>query len=248
MIEADSSKQAMIYLNFKRYFCSLLPAQKCLLCDVYNDQNRGSALLCDACLADLPLITNPCRICSVPVGIFDRSAVCGECLQNTPFFHSSTIPFSYDFPIKNMIKSLKYNGNIAYSRLFSELILGALSSRISPLPDALIPVPLHSFRLMKRGFNQSELIAKALGRVVNLPIDTDSCKRITNTRHQTGFSKNERRKNLQGAFSVSRAIPWKHVAIVDDVVTTGATTNELSRTLADAGVETIEVWACARTV
>ena len=114
------------------------------------------------------------------------------------------------------------------------------------IPDAIVPVPLSSKRLRQRGFNQSIEIARPLAQRWAIPVDTGSVKRIRNTQPQTGLDRKQRRKNIRGAFEIVRNPDVQHVAIIDDVVTTTSTVNELSRVLKTAGVKRVDVWSIAR--
>lgn len=145
-----------------------------------------------------------------------------------------------------MIKSLKYKHKYFYAELLGKIILESIYSGNSPLPECIIPVPLHALRLLKRGFNHSELIGRYLADHLHIPLEVHCCKRIKNTQQQSDLSVKQRRKNIAGAFSVQSPLNFQHIAIVDDVVTTGSTVNELARTLKLAGVSRVEVWACAR--
>ncbi len=203
-------------------------------------------VICRPCHSDLPLLNNPCLICSLPLPSTIIGRTCGKCLKNRPFYQASIIPLEYTFPNTIFIKQLKYKQKLVYSDLLAKSLQKVIQQKKRPLPDCIIPVPLHPLRLIKRGYNQSELIAKSLAKNLDISIDLKSCRRIKNTAQQTGFSEKERMYNVSNAFSIS-SIPYKHVAILDDVVTTGSTVNELARVLSLAGVKTIEVWACART-
>ena len=183
----------------------------------------------------------------MPLAESDHNYICGSCLHEPPFYHSSTIPLNYTYPTNIIVKQLKYKEKVEYSKLLASFIVNLIQQRNHQLPECIIPVPLHPIRLMKRGYNQSQLLAKQISAQINIPVHNHYCKRIKNTAQQTNFSHKQRITNLKGAFSVQTNIPYKHVAIIDDVVTTGSTVNELSKSLSLSGVETIEVWASART-
>ena len=242
MSSLDSIRQV-----YRRILPSITPESFCVLCGEVCGGSSQS-LICEPCLSDLPVITTPCSVCSVTLSAKDSAGMCGSCLQTKPFYQKSVIPLEYTFPITELIKQLKYNDKLLFSEILSQSVLDKIRQESRPLPEVIIPVPLHPFRLMKRGFNQSALIAKNISTELNIPIDLKSCRRIRNTLQQTGFNKSKRKKNIRNAFSVSSKFSAKHVAILDDVVTTGSTVNELARVLQQAGAETIEVWACARTI
>ena len=117
---------------------------------------------------------------------------------------------------------------------------------IQPLPEAILPVPLHSTRLRERGFNQALELARPMAQALALPLLIHHSQRTRATVAQTSLSAKQRRKNIRGAFQVTQPLPARHIAIVDDVMTTGQTINELAKTLRKAGATHIDVWVCAR--
>ena len=225
----------------------IIPVSFCVLCgEKCGSSNHNH--LCKQCFSDLPAILSPCNICGDALSIKVSSNVCGSCLHTRPFYHKSLIPLEYSFPVSHLVKLLKYKDKVLVSSVLSQILLDRIRQDASGFPEIIIPVPLHPVRLMRRGFNQSALIAETISKELKIPLDQKSCRRIRNTSQQTGFDKSQRGKNIRNAFSVLNSFSAKHVAIVDDVVTTGSTVNELAKTLHHAGVEKIEVWACARTV
>ena len=129
--------------------------------------------------------------------------------------------------------------------MLGDLLADAVNAQ-AVKPEVIIPVPLHSSRYRERGFNQSLEIARILSRRLVIPLDYRSCSRIHATQAQTQLDAKERARNLKKAFAITKPLPYTHVAILDDVVTTGATVNELAKMLRQAGVKRIDVWACAR--
>ncbi|MFK8066858.1 MAG: ComF family protein [Gammaproteobacteria bacterium] len=230
------------HLSVSRVYC-VLCGERCNKTDTFK-----STFLCSACKKDLPIINNPCQVCGMPLSLKSSTKICGSCLNNAPFYQQSLIPLQYNFPVTSLVKQLKFNNKFIYSEILSQILLEKIQQGSSSFPEYIIPVPLHFYRLIKRGFNQSELIAKSLSCQLEIPVDLKCCKRIRNTPHQTGFTINERNKNIRNAFSVNGTFSAKHIAIVDDVVTTGSTVNELARMFQKSGVEKIEIWAAARTI
>lgn len=133
------------------------------------------------------------------------------------------------------------------AKVLGELMAGYFAG-LATRPELLIPVPLHPQRYAERGFNQALELARPIARRLDVPMDWSNCVRMRATPHQTGQDARARRANLKGAFAVSGTLQARHVAIVDDVVTTGATVSELARVLRRAGVERVEVWSAARTL
>jgi len=142
---------------------------------------------------------------------------------------------------------LKFHHRLNVARLLGELLADALETHIDAAPEVLIPVPLHRSRLAQRGYNQALEIARIVARRLGIAIDIRHCTRIGRTAPQTGLDEQTRRRNVRGAFAARGPLPWRRIALVDDVVTTGSTVGELARVLRHAGAEHIEVWVTART-
>ncbi len=222
-------------------------SKQCLLCLA---PTLNKHLLCCNCEKDLPENTAHCVICSTPFSTIQadkKNLVCGKCQKNPPNYTTSLIPHLYVSPLKQLIAHLKFHGNLSYVPLLAQNFINSVKHRKNNLPECIIPVPLHSQRLRQRGFNQSLELARIVAIQLNIPLDYSLCQRDKATQFQSGLSAKQRKKNLKNAFSVIKPHSYKHVAIFDDVVTTGTTVNELARQLKQSGVETIEVWAIART-
>jgi ComF family protein len=155
-------------------------------------------------------------------------------------------PFRYRYPLDVLIRELKYHDRLACVRFLGGALADEVRARRSDLPERLLPVPLHWRRCIARGFNQSLEIARVVGARLNIPVDRGIVRRVRATPAQAGLPAAERRRNLRNAFLVAKVPPCKRVAIVDDVVTTGATAREISRALRRAGIEDVQIWAVAR--
>lgn len=151
----------------------------------------------------------------------------------------------YEEKSRYLITSLKLSSNYPASRLMGNLMAERLSKE-QKHPELIIPVPLHPTRYRSRGFNQATEIARPISKVLNIAIDRHSIQRIIDTGTQTKLHAKERHKNLRGAFQLKKPIAANHVAIIDDVITTGSTVTELAKTLKKSGIEEIEVWSFAR--
>ena len=208
----------------------------CVLCAAGNAHSP----FCDGCRTDLPwLPAERCRVCALPVG---GSRICGECLRKPPAFDRTVAVFSYAFPMDALIQAVKYERRLDIaSALGKEL---ASSATDAALPDVVIPVPLSSQRLLDRGFNQAHEIAKA----AKLRPRIDACMRVKETPPQALLPWKERVKNVRGAFACQLDVKLQHVAIVDDVMTTGATLNELAKVVKKAGARVVSCWVVARTL
>lgn len=144
---------------------------------------------------------------------------------------------------------LKFGKKLAYGRVMGELLTDQVEERWYQnlvLPEAVIPVPLHHLRLRKRGFNQALELLWPLHKKTGIPVLADACVRIKKTSPQSQLDQSRRKRNLNSAFKVVKPIPFEHVALMDDVVTTGSTVNALTHVLKEAGVTTIDVWCMCR--
>ena len=232
----------MVYKCMEWLPTILFPSQ-CRLCGVAT----GTALkLCPRCLADSPWIRHACRQCSTPLPVHAEDNHCGHCQKRPPAFDATTALFHYRPPVDYLIKQLKFANELAIVPLLSTPMSARLTTRAAPLPSLLVPVPLHQTRLRERGFNQATELARRVGRELGIRSDHRLCTRNRDTRPQSLLSPNARRLNLCNAFSVRHRPVAGHIAIIDDVMTTGHTSNELARVLKQAGAQQVEVWVIAR--
>jgi ComF family protein len=173
------------------------------------------------------------------------TSLCGHCLKKPFFFDRTHAPFIYQGEIRFLIQTLKFNAQLKNARLLGLLLADFLRDH-AEIPDYILPVPLHKSRYRERGFNQAIEIARTVARCLSVPLDLSSCQRQRNTYRQTDLSARQRHTNLRNAFAVRGAAMGQHIAILDDVMTTGATANELAKTLIKSGVDRVDVWVCAR--
>lgn len=229
--------------RLKRTFEGLLWPSRCVLCLAGTKEDD----LCPACARDLPFNLNACRRCALPLAEGAVDLICGACAQSTPGFDLSFAPFRYAYPLDRMIQRLKYAQQLHIGRMLARCFAQQLMMNHSvSLPSAIVPVPLGRTRYLSRGYNQAIELAMHLRRHLNVPVRADWVVRERETAEQAGLARRERRKNVRGAFALSRQPDCAHVAILDDVVTTGSTVNEVASVLREAGVSRIEVWAIAR--
>jgi ComF family protein len=192
----------------------------------------------------MPYLNAPhCPVCAQPT---PQGEVCGHCLKKPPQFDRTVAVFGYAFPADRLIQSLKYHEQLALAQLFAEKLYARIDQ--SNLPDLLIPMPLHPAKLRARGFNQAQLIALPLARSLGRPLPTHACRRLRDTPSQTSLPWKERSNNVRGAFGCDMDLSGKHVALVDDVLTTGASLNELAAAVKKCGARQISAWVVARTV
>jgi ComF family protein len=217
----------------------LLPPT-CILCNHAGWQDLD---LCYACYTQLEKNTHCCYHCAGALTI--DAPLCGSCLSHPPAFDVTYAPLLHHGTTRYLIAGLKFNAQYKNARLLGALLADNVKQH-APLPDCLLPVPLHKARYRQRGFNQSIEIAKAAGKALHIPVDVQSCVRHRDTPHQTQLTAKQRRTNVKNAFSIVKPITARHIAIVDDVMTTGSTVRELAVVLKNAGVERVDVWVCAR--
>jgi ComF family protein len=217
-----------------RNFLARLFGGSCYLC-------RGAAtgLLCAACDADLPrLAPLRCPRCALES---PRGEVCGRCLTEAPHYDATVAALAYEFPADALVHALKFRGELALAGLLG----GMLSQKIpSEEIDCVIPVPLSASRLRERGYNQAVEIAR---HVTRGKLDLALCERSRDTPAQMDLPYAERQRNVRGAFRCTRALAGRNVAVVDDVMTTGATLNEIALVLKEAGAARVVNWVVART-
>lgn len=213
----------------------------CWLCHAPLDPDQS---LCPDCQAILPYNRFACRRCALPTG--PEQVLCGRCLAHPPFYHHSLIPFIYARPLDQLITTLKFQQRLQHARLLGELLARNLPMNVLDTLDALLPVPLHPQRLRERGYNQSLEIGRFIARHHNLPLLIHECRRVRATAAQSALPLARRRRNLRQAFSTRADLCGYSIGILDDVVTSGHTVNELARCLRQAGAESITVIAVAR--
>ncbi len=221
---------------------TLLPP-RCLLC---GGQGANGRDLCAGCRADLPVNNCCCARCALPLE--QPAERCGICLKREPPFTAAWAPFRYAHPLDLLEARFKFHCDLAAGRLLSELMIESAGAQLTgSLPESLLCVPLHLDRLRERGYNQALELAKPLARALNIPLDADALIRVRSTSAQTGLDAKARRRNLHDAFAINAKVTLRaHVAILDDVMTTGTTLRECARVLLRAGVKRVDVWALAR--
>ncbi len=226
-----------------------LHCRPCLFCEATT---YDPAMLCANCIADLPWNRDRCKRCALPLPYrSELELLCGECLQTPAPFARILCPLRYEFPIDRALHLFKYHGKRYWQRSFVTLMEAFVQFHYADttraLPQVLLPIPMHNEKMKERGFNQAALLAQGLARRLNIPMDQDWLHKIRNTEHQAALDKEDRLKNLRGAFAVSGKRTYRHIALIDDVVTTRATVETLARLLQAQGIETIDVWCLART-
>jgi ComF family protein len=219
----------------------LIPA-RCLLCDMAAQGHRDLCGYCASALTPLPL---GCRCCALPLATVGD--LCPDCISKPPSFDRIRAAFIYHAPCSILISQFKFNQNLAAGALLTELFVEQLQP-LEFVPELLLPLPLSQQRLSQRGFNQALEIAKVLAQQLQLPLDWQLLTKTKDTSAQSSLSRQQRLQNLQQVFHLTQPLKAKRIALIDDVVTTGATAEAASQVLKAAGAEYIEVWALARTL
>ena len=233
----------MVYSWLKNVQFTLLPG-RCVLCA--ENSGRQQDLCCD-CEATLTRPWSRCQRCALPCA--HEVSDCGQCSAADFRITRCEALAPYRFPIDQLIGAFKYQRQIAPGKALAGLLAAQLRRRYSgdDMPGCLIPVPLHWRRQWLRGFNQSHTIAMELHSRLDIPVADRILSRRRATPSQQQLDRKARQRNLKQAFSISRAPGEKHVALIDDVFTTGATCNQLAGLLLGCGVERVDAWCLART-
>ncbi|HJL55886.1 MAG: ComF family protein [Arenicellales bacterium] len=213
----------------------------CLLCRLEVEYRHG---LCQGCWAKLPVNEIHCERCALPMA---HESLCGHCQRCPPVFDSVIAPLCYQDPIDQMLCALKYHQQLSFARTAAGLITDTVRESGEPMPDLLIGVPMTHRAVRKRGLNQAVFLARLIGRQLGIPVKSTLIKKLRETDRQSTLNASKRQRNLKGAFHCKGSLEDKHIALVDDILTTGATANEISKVLKVAGANRVDIWVCART-
>lgn len=211
----------------------------CALCDQYQP---NSLPVCPSCFEYFVRLDVACEYCAQPLPE-DSFLCCGSCSRKKPHFDCVITAFRFEEPLRTLLHEFKYHSGLYLSRFLAQLMLSTRSK--SPETECLMPVPMHPDRLRRRGYNQSAVLATRLGRLLRCPVDLSSCTKVINTASQAELTRNSRKSNLRNSFMV-HSLPYKRITLIDDLLTTGSTANELARVLKKQGAEYVEVWCIAR--
>jgi ComF family protein len=236
------------FMNLAPILLEMLIPARCLLCGLSSSGDR----LCEPCLASLPVLENACGQCGIPLA---QDSICGPCNRTPPPCDRIIPGLVYGFPVNSLVRRFKFKRDLACGQVLCESLHRAIvrSSTAQthalvpdlPPPGMLVPVPLHRTRQWARVFNQAEFLAHGLSDLLEVPVRSNLIHRVRRTPSQSGLPAIERRRNLKGAFSCRR-INARHIAVVDDVMTTGSTLYEVARTLKRAGAQAVTAYVAAR--
>lgn len=225
-----------------KWIKSVQPVSSCYLCD---GPLAAHPVLCEGCRCDLMVNRHACHQCGLPLD--NRALRCGECQRQAPPFDRCLAPLIYDELARELVHQYKFDGRLGVGTLFAELIRERVVTENMTLPEALVPVPLHPRRLAERGFNQAMEMARLLGSSLGVAVDAGCVTRVVHRPAQSSLSTRYRRAaNMRGVFAVVGEPCYDHVAVVDDVMTTGATVSTLGLALKMAGVKRVDLWVACR--
>lgn len=217
-------------------------APRCPVCATSIDSAAG---LCSGCRAELPVLVSQCMHCAIPLPETASSRVCADCVRRPRFDHAFAA-FHYREPVAWMIGGLKYHQHLAHARVLGNLLAQHIAARATDPPDLIAPVPLHPAAFRRRGFNQAERIAARLAQRLDWPLDRNAFARLRDTPHQSTLDAAQRATNVRDAFVARRDLTGRHVAIVDDVMTTARTASAIARAARAAGATRVAVYCVAR--
>lgn len=219
------------------------------VCPLCRQALYASSFFCSSCLETISPVASPrCLRCDLPFAAVDGGDhLCQSCLQDPPAFLWAKSVGLYEGSLRRAVQKFKYEGDFNLDRPLAALMKEAMQGTSADFsPDLLLPVPLYITRLRERSYNQALLLARALGRSWQVPVEPRLLLRVRPTPPQIGLKAAQRRRNLRDAFCLSRPLQGERVLLIDDVMTTGATARECARTLLDGGAGEVAVAILAR--
>jgi ComF family protein len=224
----------------KPFIKNIIRVDQCTACQIMI---RSPGYFCDSCRERIKRQQSPCRLCGLEHQTNEK--ICATCLYDPPRWDSMTVPLQYDGLVRDLLSRLKFSDDLPVTEWLLEETKDNFKNILNK-PDIIIPVPLYKDRLIERGYNQAFEIARCLSSHLGISVDNKSLIRQRHTDSQAGLSARKREKNLIGAFAFDNRKQYQHVAVVDDIVTTGSTLNEITRVIKRSGVQTVSVWGLAR--
>lgn len=220
-------------------FLDILYPRRCPVC--HEIVKKRGELICPSCRKEVRPIGEPlCKKCGKPISE-QAEEYCGDCRTREHLYTRGLAVLPYAGKIKQSVYQMKFHNKREYIDFYGPYMAEVLEDKIRGWnAQALIPVPLHSSKMRKRGFNQAELLARHVGRILNIPVRTDIVQRIRATRPQKELTWRERQNNLKGAFKISRYdVKLKKIILVDDIYTTGSTIDGIAGKLLEQGAEEV---------
>ena len=216
-------------------------AHRCVIC-----HNETRNRICTDCRLLLPQLENPCPVCAIPN--MSPETRCGQCLSKPPSFDWVICSFLYQKPLDQLINRFKNQRQLIIGRALAELLLADLKHYYvdHKLPDKITATPLFWRKKWSRGFNQSLFLSRYLSRALNIE-HFNNLGRIAANDEQKKLNRKQRLQNLKHCFTVNGRLDGEHIAVIDDIITTGATANSIANTLKQAGAGKVTAWAIART-
>ncbi len=246
------------FSGFRRQISHYLDHAWPCVCCICAESGANGLDLCSDCLSHFPYLDSQAMPISASAGFMTLCLACGQplntgvrycskCVKYSSPYAQLVVPFRYTFPIDSLVAGLKYSGKLHYGRVLGGLLADEARRSLVALPDALVAMPMHSQRYRQRGFNQSAELAHWCAVRLGLSVGTDWVSRLTDTPALAGLNRASRELEIRGAFHAKSAVRGLHVAIVDDVLTTGASSAELARELYDSGAARVSLWVVSRT-
>jgi ComF family protein len=216
--------------------------QRCELCAAPS----GNALVCPGCEIALPRAATTCTVCALPTPV---TATCGACLAQPPSYDATLAAYVYAFPVDRLVQAFKYHGRLALAEWCADAIVATLSKKelSLPAPSAIVALPLADERQRERGFNQATEIARVVAARTGIALIRSGVRRVGSSAPQAALPWSERARNVRDVFACTLDLASARIAVIDDVMTTGATLAEFARTLKAAGAQHVENWVVART-
>lgn len=232
----------------RQVYIWLKNTQSCLICD---ECTESADCVCNACETELPWLMEQCGVCALPLPM--EGLICGQCQKFPPAFKQVIAPWTYHFPVDTLISRFKHQARWPLGQMLARLLGQHLQHRFDNAelirPDCLLPVPMAPKRLRERGFNQALMLARWLSNDLDITHDEQLLLRPHETVAQQALDAKSRKHNLLSAFRLAPGaqVQGQHFALVDDVLTTGATAHSLARLLMGAGARQVDVYCLART-
>jgi len=233
------------YSVWRQAFLAQFRQRHCLLCDDNHQETHG---ICSPCLTDLPWLNTGCQVCGIQLPTEAGNTTCGQCLREAPLFDQCIGLFHYDFPIREVIGQFKFRNRLWFARPLGDLLAQRIQQHYQTrLPDCILVPPLHKQRLKERGFNQALELARIVSRHTGIPLARKALVKTRATARQSRLPAKQRAQNLRGSFQVQGDFQHRHLLLIDDIVTTGHTAQEIARVLKKSGAIRVDVFCVART-